>query len=59
MILTSAGGVSTNGTHPILDLRPKSKDETSPIFLGSETGVSRLLSHNVSRTYFPSDLQLP
>ena len=55
MIITNAGGVSTNGTHPILDLKPKSKEETSPIFFGSDAGVSRLLSLKDSRTYFPSD----
>ena len=54
MIMTRAGGVSTNGTHPILDLKPKSKEDTSPAIFGSEIAEERLTIHEEeSRTYFP------
>ena len=57
MIITKAGGIATNGTSPILDLKPKSKEETSPITFGSKAGLERLmrfkLSEAATRTYFP------
>jgi len=42
-IMEQAGGVSSDGKIPILDIEPKSIHERSPIFLGSKDDVADVL----------------
>jgi fructose-1,6-bisphosphatase I len=42
-IVEEAGGLSTNGSEPILDIVPTKLHQRTPIFLGSEADVNELL----------------
>ena len=56
MLVTRAGGVATNGTIPVLDLKPKYQNETSPFYIGNTKMVENLLGSQENdelRAYFP------
>ncbi|XP_050350062.1 fructose-1,6-bisphosphatase 1 isoform X2 [Nymphalis io] len=42
-IVTEAGGLATNGSQPILDIKPTSIHERAPCYLGSKLDVEELL----------------
>lgn len=42
-IVEQAGGIATDGERPILDIKPKSIHERSPIYIGSPMMVNKLL----------------
>lgn len=44
-IMEKAGGLASDGRQDILDLKPKSIHDRSPIFLGSPDDVNEVLSH--------------
>ena len=52
MLVTRAGGLASNGTTPILDLKPTYQNETLPILLGDELSVETLVERNLP-TYYP------
>jgi fructose-1,6-bisphosphatase I len=43
-IIDQAGGISSNGKIPILEIEPTSIHERSPIFLGSREDVNDVLT---------------
>ena len=43
-IIEQAGGIATNGHIPILDVKPESIHQRSPIFLGSSEDVNDFLA---------------
>lgn len=42
-LIEEAGGLSSDGSKPILDIEPTELHERTPIFLGSENDVKELL----------------
>ena len=51
MIVSRIGGLASNGTDPIVDLKPKYQNETLPVFLGNSEIVSQLIEDNLPRYY--------
>merc|ERR1712008_161257 len=41
-LVEQAGGAASNGSTPLLELKPKSHKETSPFFIGSQKDVERI-----------------
>lgn len=42
-IVEQAGGMATDGTTPILDIKPESLHERTPIYVGSSVMVNKFL----------------
>ena len=56
ILVTQAGGIATNGTTPVLELKPKYQNETSPFYIGQSKMVEKLLENLYNdelRSYFP------
>ena len=58
IILTRAGGLASNGSSPISDLKPKYQNDTSPFYLGDTNLLSSIIETSVSseqqqETYYP------
>ena len=51
MIVSNAGGLASNGTDPIVDLKPRYQNETLPVFFGNSDIVSQLIEDNLPRYY--------
>lgn len=51
MIVSNAGGLASNGTDPIVDLKPRYQNETLPVFFGNSEIVSELIEDNLPRYY--------
>lgn len=45
LIVEQAGGISTTGTHRILDIQPESLHQRCPVIMGSKHEVERLISY--------------
>ncbi len=44
-LMEHAGGSASNGTIPILDIKPESLDQRSPVFIGSPEDVSKAIEY--------------
>jgi len=53
LLITRAGGLATNGSVPILDLKPKFMSNTSEAYFGEAELVSQFLENKDLPTYFP------
>ena len=51
MIVSNAGGLASNGTDPIVDLKPRYQNETLPVLFGNSDIVSQLIEENLPRYY--------
>jgi fructose-1,6-bisphosphatase len=44
-LMEQAGGAASNGNMPILDIKPESLDQRSPVFIGSPEDVSKAIEY--------------
>ena len=44
-LMEQAGGVATNGTMPILDIKPESLDQRAPVYIGCSEDVNKAMEY--------------